>query len=263
MQNRIKEFRNSKGLTLDEMSEQIGIKRGTLNNYENSKTEPKLETWEKLARFFNVRIPVVQGIELSFTDKLNQIGAILFDNYVEWQYDSDIDIEPKFQLLANHFRTELKQYCKDNSIHFRVDDDDVNPDTAQILEYYTLQNDFKSKLSSIIHGITMRYQFMETSGKIEKKIYRSANMDPRIVLQITIDYLAHENRSRQRFESKEFTIENLREQLKQLELSLKQRTIKQQQNEWTSIDEENLVLLVNNVEKLSTSIFKDIQRGLN
>ena len=68
MSNRIKKYRNELGLTLDEMAKQTGIKRGTLNNYENSKTEPKLETWKKLAEFFNTTIPVIQGIELSFTD---------------------------------------------------------------------------------------------------------------------------------------------------------------------------------------------------
>lgn len=60
--NRIKELRKKNKLTLDQMSELVGIKRGTLNNYENEKTEPKLKTWENLATFFKVPITYIQGL---------------------------------------------------------------------------------------------------------------------------------------------------------------------------------------------------------
>ena len=44
-----------------DMEEKTGIKRGTYSNYENGKTEPKLETWQKLASFFHVSVPYLQG----------------------------------------------------------------------------------------------------------------------------------------------------------------------------------------------------------
>lgn len=62
MPNRLKQLRKEKGLTLDEIQNQTGIKRGTYNNYENGITEPKLETWQKLAEFFGVSVPYLQGI---------------------------------------------------------------------------------------------------------------------------------------------------------------------------------------------------------
>lgn len=61
MENRLKELRMEKGLTLDEIQSQTGIKHGTYNNYENGTTEPKLETWQKLAYFFGVSVPYLQG----------------------------------------------------------------------------------------------------------------------------------------------------------------------------------------------------------
>lgn len=64
MKNRIKELRTKHNYTLDDMEEKTGIKRGTYSNYENGKTEPKLETWQKLADFFGVSVPYLQG----FTD---------------------------------------------------------------------------------------------------------------------------------------------------------------------------------------------------
>ena len=62
MTNRLKQLRKEKGLTLDEIQNKTGITRGTYNNYENGVTEPKLETWQKLADFFGVSVPYLQGI---------------------------------------------------------------------------------------------------------------------------------------------------------------------------------------------------------
>lgn len=60
--NRIAELRKSKGLTLDEMQELTGINRVTISQYERGKREPKLVVWKKLADYFNVSIPFIQGI---------------------------------------------------------------------------------------------------------------------------------------------------------------------------------------------------------
>ena len=62
MSNRLKELRKSKELTLKDIQDQTGIKRSTYSDYENGKTEPKLETWQKLADYFNVPVPYLQGI---------------------------------------------------------------------------------------------------------------------------------------------------------------------------------------------------------
>ena len=62
MQNRLRKLRKEKQLTLDDIQEKTGIKRGTFNNYKNGKTEPKLDTWMKLADFFNVSVEYLQGL---------------------------------------------------------------------------------------------------------------------------------------------------------------------------------------------------------
>lgn len=61
MKNRLKQLRKEKGLTLDDIQSQTGIKRGTYNNYENGTTKPKPETWQALANYFNVSVPYLQG----------------------------------------------------------------------------------------------------------------------------------------------------------------------------------------------------------
>ncbi|GIC70279.1 helix-turn-helix domain-containing protein [Fructobacillus tropaeoli] len=60
--NKLKEFRLRRKETLDFVSEQTGINRSTLNRYENNKSEPKLATWQKLAKYYGVSIPYLQGL---------------------------------------------------------------------------------------------------------------------------------------------------------------------------------------------------------
>ena len=83
MKNRIKQLRTNHNYTLDDMEEKTGIKRGTYSNYENGKTEPKLETWQKLADYFNVSVPYLQGYaeinipnDLKFDSKQDAIDCI-------------------------------------------------------------------------------------------------------------------------------------------------------------------------------------------
>nr|DAX91844.1 MAG TPA: Repressor protein CI [Caudoviricetes sp.] len=59
--NRLKELRKVKGYSLDDVEDLTGITRGTYNNYENGNTEPKLKTWQKLADYFGVSVPYLQG----------------------------------------------------------------------------------------------------------------------------------------------------------------------------------------------------------
>ncbi|WP_273952954.1 helix-turn-helix domain-containing protein [Leuconostoc mesenteroides] len=52
--NRLKELRNMRSLTLKDISNETGIKKATFSNYELGQTEPTLETWLKLADYFDV-----------------------------------------------------------------------------------------------------------------------------------------------------------------------------------------------------------------
>ena len=83
MKNRLKQLREINKYTLDDIEKNTGIKRGTYNNYENGKTEPKLETWQKLADFFGVSVPYIQGYaeinipnDLKFESKQDAIDCI-------------------------------------------------------------------------------------------------------------------------------------------------------------------------------------------
>ena len=68
MKNRLKEIRQEKKLTLKEVSSQLEqnnlkISPDALAKYERGDREPKLETWQKLADYFNVSVPYLQGLD--------------------------------------------------------------------------------------------------------------------------------------------------------------------------------------------------------
>ena len=79
--NRLKELRQKNNLTLKELGQKIGMANNTLSQYETGKREPKLETWQALADFFNVSVPYLQGsdegiYDLKFPTKAEAIAFI-------------------------------------------------------------------------------------------------------------------------------------------------------------------------------------------
>ena len=63
MQNRLKEIRQEKNnLTLRALGQKVNMSSSRLSQYETGKREPKLETWQKLADFFNVPVDYLLGI---------------------------------------------------------------------------------------------------------------------------------------------------------------------------------------------------------
>lgn len=97
--NRLKELRNQRKLTLDDIEENTGIKRGTYSNYENNKTEPKIETWQKLARYFKVSVPYIQGLTYTTDELIEIIHKFYFEGYednaigtVQDEFSNEINI---------------------------------------------------------------------------------------------------------------------------------------------------------------------------
>lgn len=87
IKNRLKEMRKKHNFTLDDIQKMTGIKRGTYSNYENGNTEPKIETWQKLANFFGVSVPYLQGITFTKTDILKLLNDTYF-NELNNDFDS-------------------------------------------------------------------------------------------------------------------------------------------------------------------------------
>lgn len=64
--NRIKELRKKADMSIDQLSSElkekgINISASAIFKYEREKRKPKIETWQKLANYFNVSVPYLQG----------------------------------------------------------------------------------------------------------------------------------------------------------------------------------------------------------
>lgn len=90
MKNRIQELRKQKGLSQRELAKKIGVSFQSISFYERGERTPKLETWIKLANFFNVPVSYIQG-----TSNIRDPQA--FENYESFStnFDSQDDVPRK------------------------------------------------------------------------------------------------------------------------------------------------------------------------
>lgn len=73
--NRIKELREKRGLSIDQLSKElkakgISISPASISKYEREERKPKIDKWIKLANFFDVPVSYLQGYsEYNYDDK--------------------------------------------------------------------------------------------------------------------------------------------------------------------------------------------------
>lgn len=123
MESRLKELRTKKHLTLKELGEQLGMPNNTLSQYETGKREPKLETWQKLADFFGVSVPYLQGIEKDYSKPTEQTFKKIVDtlNYCYFGEPSNKDVfevvstSGAIDSFAMYAKIDLKRFKKDSS----------------------------------------------------------------------------------------------------------------------------------------------------
>lgn len=121
--NRIKELRKEKGLTLKQMGQLLNMLDSTLSQYENGRRKPKEEMWQKLADFFDVSVPYLQGkilfVDLSedeqriFTDVLDvlitttdnkaiHVLEALLNSFKECYFEENTRIAPEKNRKGNN-----------------------------------------------------------------------------------------------------------------------------------------------------------------
>lgn len=93
MQNRIKELREKREISQEELANEVNLSNQVISFYENGKREPKIEKWQKLADYFNVSVPYLQGYVDEYIDihdlneeeqeAYNRITDMLCEEYPE------------------------------------------------------------------------------------------------------------------------------------------------------------------------------------
>lgn len=77
--NRIKEQREKHNLTLRKLGEKVNMSSSRISQYETGRREPKLETWQKLADFFKVSVPYLQGLTNNKVYSESDINKLLYE----------------------------------------------------------------------------------------------------------------------------------------------------------------------------------------
>lgn len=104
--NRIKELRRNSKLSQIELAKIANVSNQAISAYESGTREPKKETWEALANFFNVSVPYLKGYGYS----KEYIYKCLDDAYKEnWK-------DPTGQIMGGGFKTTVDAYLKQAKI---------------------------------------------------------------------------------------------------------------------------------------------------
>ena len=120
--NRIKELRKNKGLSQSQLANKVGISNQVISFYENNKREPKIETWQALANFFDVSVPYLQGIDNKPNTGYSKehIYKCLDDAYKQ-DYPVTFDVEPPSGNFFISSKDEIEDYCKTKKINIPED----------------------------------------------------------------------------------------------------------------------------------------------
>ena len=65
------QFRKNKGLSQEELAEDVGVTRQTISNWELNETAPDLKQAQKLSEIFNISLDELVGNEDAILKKLN------------------------------------------------------------------------------------------------------------------------------------------------------------------------------------------------
>ena len=131
MENRLKELRQKNNLTLKELGSKIGIPNNSLSQYENGRRQAKLEVWQKLADFFNVSVPYLQGFDEHKSNRLKELRdkkgisqnqfvqafnelliskkmkPITIPTYSRWENSLNSPTEKVWQQLADYYEVSV------------------------------------------------------------------------------------------------------------------------------------------------------------
>lgn len=132
IKNRLKEMRKKHNFTLDDIQKMTGIKRGTYSNYENGNTEPKIETWQKLANFFDAPVPYLQGFGLSNEQAVNLAWKWTHGEVSDTEYNI---FEILREFFKSHYNNEKLQEIFKNKQSFSKF---MNKRFKSVFNYYSL-----------------------------------------------------------------------------------------------------------------------------
>ena len=164
--NRIKEIRQEKKLSQKDLAKKLNISQQAISLYEKGDREPKLETWQKLAGFFDVPISYLQGFGLS--------KKYAIEICWEWIYGKrSYSFHPMDELFKNFFKENFSQ--KDLKIIFKdkqTFSNFMNDKFKSVFNYNSLANirdeeELEKKISILLGAGSRKNVFDGVLAEIE------------------------------------------------------------------------------------------------
>lgn len=175
--NRIKEVRKKKGLSLQQVADAVGLGNNTISRYETGKREPKLETWNKLAEYFNVPTSYLMGL----SDDVN--------GWKEWAENTGYSVKQIKDEIQRLIKTKRLDSSAD--IQYQIDQAVKSLDSSSYSTTQGVQHELVFQLTNLIAKVNGAFtEPSESKGKgIEKMIHYTPpkireDMDPEAYKQI-------------------------------------------------------------------------------
>ncbi|AGY45867.1 transcriptional regulator [Lactococcus lactis subsp. lactis KLDS 4.0325] len=154
MSNRIKELRCNSGLTLQQLSEAVGIGKSTLASYESRGVVPRVDKAKILADYFNVSLAYVTGYDID-SQKLTKSLDFLSSQTKKYKKDTGKAQNPTIK--------EFKQYVNDNQ------ERKINEDIKQLNNIsYNLNEINRKKLIEYAKDLSKLQNFEKEKAEDKK-----------------------------------------------------------------------------------------------
>ncbi|MEJ6075436.1 helix-turn-helix transcriptional regulator [Lactobacillus johnsonii] len=168
--NRIKEIRQEKNLSQTDIAKALGVTRQAISLYEKGDREPKLETWQKLADFFGVSVPYLQGI--SDIKDLETVSTFeKFLESLEKTPDGKSTKVPVDEMLALMNGLKLKTFLKINSSIISKQNGELSENDLKKYNKiaFNLDKNDLSKIADVNFYMTNFYEIMLDEINKDKK----------------------------------------------------------------------------------------------
>lgn len=161
--NRIKEVRKKKGLSLQQVADAVGLGNNTISRYETGKREPKLETWNKLAEYFNVPTSYLMGL----SDDVN--------GWKEWAENTGYSVKQIKDEIQRLIKTKRLDSSAD--IQYQIDQAVKSLDSASYSTTQGVQHELVFQLTNLIAKVDGA--FLEPRQK-NKSVLNMVNYKPKV-----------------------------------------------------------------------------------
>lgn len=168
--NRIKEIRQEKKLSQKDLAKKLNISQQAISLYEKGDREPKLETWQKLADFFGVSVPYLQGI--SDIKDLETVSTFeKFLESLEKTPDGKSTKVPVDEMLALMNGLKLKTFLKINSSIISKQNGELSENDLKKYNKiaFNLDKNDLSKIADVNFYMTNFYEIMLDEINKDKK----------------------------------------------------------------------------------------------